>query len=243
MQSQGSINLTEDQKDEEKIFKFVEKPPESFQPGDFQGLHYACVDLNQGFIYFLSPMTKDNFPPNFIGTPQINSNNNLNQSMRSNGGQQNNKISSMNEFVMASPALGSVNFSPNLFNNNNLLNLMKNQFSPGMNFHFNESPGMDPRFFNPEQKWNNEWTPETTTRQVGVDRIRQSNILWGNNQYNKNSSPDPRFGLGNSAFLSKQQQQQQQQIMQMQGFMKNKEDSPNMFFENNQMNRLFPNKG
>jgi hypothetical protein len=208
LHSQGSINLSEDQKEEEKVFKLVEKNPESFQPSDFQGLHYACVDLNNGFIYFMSPMTKDNFPPTFVNTPgsTAGSINNLNTSMKSNQG--NGKIPSMNDFVMASPALGSVNFSPNLFNNNNLLNLMKNQFSPGMNL-FNESPGMDPRgFFNPEQpklgNWSNEWTPEIPTRQIGADpnRLRQNNILWGN-QFTKGSSPEQRYGGGFGSFAPK----------------------------------------
>lgn len=243
--STGSLEyLTEIKPDEEKVFKFVEKTPETFNPNDFSGLHYAAVDVNQGFIYFLSPITKDNFPPPFTSN-QVNTNNSLNQMK----GNSNNKISSTGnvDFIMASPHLGSVNFSPNPFSNSNLISLVKNQFSPGMNF-FQESPGMDPRFINPDQRinsWNNEWTPETPSRPITIDanKMKQANLVWGN-QFHR-SSPEQRMMLNNSALMARQQQQifQMSQGMNMER-QKKEENSPTVFLSdtNKNNNLLFQTK-
>jgi hypothetical protein len=160
-------------------------------------------------------------------------------------GTSNPKLSSANnvDFIMASPHLGSVNFSPNPFSNSNLISLVKNQFSPGMNF-FQESPGLDPRFINPEQRintWNNEWTPETPSRQITIDpnKMKQANLVWGN-QFHR-SSPEQRMMLNNSALMARQQQQQMFQLNQM-NVERKKEDSPGVFLDTNQKNILFQTK-
>ena len=182
----------------EKVYTLVEKPSEEFNPGDFQNLHYAIVDINAGTIYFITPVTRDNFPPNIVpATPGTQARNRPTPNTGD------------SSFIMSSPALGNVSFSPNLFGNNNLMSLVKNQLSPGMNFFNQESPNT---FFHPDQgrnlgNWSTEWTPDTSSRpfnRTDSNSIKPASILWGGGNQMKINSPNQRFGVDNSAFLKKQ---------------------------------------
>mmetsp|Transcript_16517 Transcript_16517/g.14277 ORF Transcript_16517/g.14277 Transcript_16517/m.14277 type:complete len:165 (+) Transcript_16517:1330-1824(+) len=143
--------------------------------------------------------------------------------------------------MQSSPALGSVNFSPGLFNNNNLFNKISanpgsKNFSPQLNF-LKESPKMpEGGFFGQGMgsmgkvdSWGVEWTPEGGSRNLpgggGVNNMSGgASGNYGGQQFgwgggNKSNSPQARFGLNNSAFLKDGRYK--------------KDDSPTTFLKNN----------
>lgn len=239
-----SQESTKEDSREERSFKLVEKPIEQFQipqDNDFNGYHYAIMDLNNYLFYIMTNINRENFPPNIPQLQHINTNtsnsstssNNANNPNTQGGGASsihNNQSfnfsnSNINErqpferggskklsLEFASPALGSVNFSPNLFNNN-LMNMMKQ--SPGLGF-LNDSPLIrnNNQYMNnfvPIQHqdsgmsgWNNDWTPETNFRHQDSGKMKQINMPWGGENYKGPNSPDNRFSASNSAFLRKQ---------------------------------------
>jgi len=186
--------------EDEKTHKYQEKPLEQLDINSIQNntLQYAIVDTATGTIYFVSPVTKDNFPPTFMNIPKPYPK----------------ELPRKQTFDVMSPALGNVNFSPGIFNNN-LFNLVQNQFSPSVNNIIRESPQINPErrsYVNTQQQVSNtwEWTPDSQTRQIPfmnnpnkmTPQQTPSNVVWGG-AYKTGNSPDQRFSVNNSAFLKK----------------------------------------
>jgi len=183
--------------DDKGAFRFTERPADEI-PNDFvnNNLQYSIVDMQNGFIYFVGPVTKENFPPQFVFMPQQNTPN-TNSSFNKQRGL---------DIMIPSPVLNpnTVNFSPNLFGQNQILSLMKNQFSPNL---FNDNM-FDRSYFQDAQ-----WTPETSNRQLNLtdsSKMKPNNLLWGQNR-----SPEQKgFAINNSALLTRGPQTSPQSYLQ-----------------------------